>query len=40
MFFYVVGVLASVLAVFFGCYVVYELVCEAIERRRIYNDLP
>jgi hypothetical protein len=40
MFFYLVGVMASIMAVFFGAYVVYELILEAIERRRIYNDLP
>jgi hypothetical protein len=34
MFFYLVGIAASCLAVFFGAYVVYELVLETIERRR------
>jgi hypothetical protein len=44
-FFYIVGVLASALALFFGLYVFYSIVCEVIEmlemeRRRKYRDLP
>jgi hypothetical protein len=44
-FFYIVGVLASALALFFGLYVLYAIGCEILEmlemeRRRRYHDLP